>query len=302
MDTIELGEASSGAVVHLDKFAHEADGIIVLGRTTTHPENTEGIASGLLKMTTVGLGKQRGAQEAHRNGLWESVRAVPEVTLAKSKIIFGVTVVENALREAAMLEVVPGDYRAFRETDERLLDEAKKYAAKLPYSFLDLLIVDEMGKNISGTGMDLNVIGKWRMSGGEKKPDYRRIVPLSLTSESLGNAIGLGLADFTTRRLAEQVDQQATLINILTATEPGETNSIEGGIPPIFENDREAIEVPMYSALPSGDPKVIRIKSTGMLDEFWISSALIDQTEENPCLTIDGSFELLRFDAAGNLF
>jgi hypothetical protein len=165
METLDLGPAENGARAHLDRIAAGADGIIVLGRTKTHPERAEGVASGLLKMVTVGLGKQAGAQEAHSHGLWESVEAVPKRTLAHAKVLFGVAVVENAYRRPVVIEVVPPTYEAFRDADERLLKVAQRHFARVPFDDLDVLVVDEMGKTISGTGMDLNVIGTWRASG-----------------------------------------------------------------------------------------------------------------------------------------
>lgn len=225
METRSLGESKSGAVAHLDRIAAEADGTIVLGRVKTHPENAEGVASGLLKMTTVGLGKQIGAQEAHSHGLWKSVEAVPKITLAKSKILFGVAVVENAFRQPVEIEVVHGTYEAFLDADKRLLKAAAPHVAKLPFQQLDLLIVDELGKTISGTGMDLNVIGNWRLKGGAREPDFFRIVALSLTHGSLGNGLGIGLADFTTERFAREFDFNSTYVNLLTATEPDLMNT-----------------------------------------------------------------------------
>src|SRR5205085_1334098 len=179
METRDLGQSESGAAAHLDRFAAEADGIIVMGRTKTHPESTGELASGLLKMCTIGLGKQTGAQQAHSHGLWPSVRAVPRVQLARSKILCGVAVVENGFRQPCAIEVVPAVYDAFLEADMRLLDVAKQHLARVPFNELDLLIVEELGKTISGAGMDPNVIGRF--------PEFKRTVVLSLTEASLGN-------------------------------------------------------------------------------------------------------------------
>lgn len=301
MDTLDLGVSKSGARSHLDTVAAAADGIIVLGRTKTHPENAEGIASGLLKMVTVGLGKQIGAQEAHSHGLWESVVAVPEITLARSKTLFGLAVVENAFRQPLIIEAVPATHEAFAESDRRLLKAAKPHLAKLPFEELDLLIVDELGKNISGTGMDLNVIGKWRISGGEKKPNYRRIVVLSLTHESLGNGLGIGLADFTTQRFMGEYNHANTYVNLLTATEPDSQNPREGPPPLALASDREAIEVALYSALTKENPRVCRIKSTASLHEFWVSEALLPEVERNSNLKILDQPSPMVFDGNGNL-
>jgi hypothetical protein len=302
MDTLDLGESESGARAHLDTIAANADGIIVLGRTKTHPENAEGIASGLLKMVTVGLGKQAGAQEAHSHGLWESVVAVPEIILAKSKVVLGLVVVENAFRQPLVIEAVPASHAAFAESDRRLLKMAQPHVAKIPFEDLDLLIVDQLGKNISGTGMDLNVIGKWRISGGEKKPNYRRIVTLSLTRESLGNGLGVGLTDFTTSRFMLEYSPANTYVNLLTATEPDSQNPREGPPPLALESDREAIEVALYSALVKDSPRVCRIESTASLHEFRVSEALLPEVERNANLKVLDKPTPLHFDENGNLF
>jgi Domain of unknown function (DUF362) len=302
MDTIELGRAPNGATAHLDQIASEADAIIVLGRTKTHPESAEGLASGLLKMATVGLGKQRGAQEAHSHGLWESVREVPKLTLSRAKIIFGVAVLENAHRQPMILEVVAPNYEAFLASDKRLLEVSKAHLATIPFDQLDVLVVDEIGKNISGTGMDLNVIGTWRIKQGRPKiPDYDRIVALSLTAASLGNGLGIGLADFTTQRFMKTYDPRITYVNLLTATEPGST-AREGPLPLPLESDREAIEVGLYSSLAGDRPRLCRIQNTSLLEHLWISEALIDEARQNPRLTIESDPAVPEFDGAGNLF
>ncbi|HEX5883831.1 MAG TPA: DUF362 domain-containing protein [Pyrinomonadaceae bacterium] len=302
MNTQAVGTAATGAVAHLDEIAAQADGIIVLARIKTHPENASGVASGLLKMATVGLGKQRGAQEAHTNGLWESVKAVPKLTLAHAKILAGVAVVENGFQQPVHIEVVPPGYDQFEQTDRRLLDLAKPHVAKIPFSTIDLLVVDQLGKNISGTGMDLNVIGDWRLKGGVREPDYKRIVVLSLTPESLGNGLGIGLADFTTRRFLNDYDPHVTYVNLLTATEPGIINTREGPPPLALASDRDAIEVALFSSLAPEQPRVCRIRNTASLDELWLSAPLLKEAEQNSKLIVDGPLSPMEFDNAGNLF
>lgn len=301
METYALGRTKNGAEAHIDRIAADADGIIVLGRTIVHPESAEGIASGLLKMTTVGLGKQKGAQEAHSHGLWDSVRQIPSLTLAKSKVICGVSVVENAFREPAQIRVVDAKYEAFFDADKALLKEAKKLAAHLPFDSLDMLVVDRIGKDISGTGMDLNVIGKWRMEGGERRPNFHRIVALSLTKGSLGNALGIGLADFTTQRLAHEYDSYATYINLLTASEPGAMNTREGELPLALENDKGAMEVGLYSSLPSGPARICRIRSTAQLTDFWVSEPLLRDLHNRPGFSLLSDPQPMDFDENGNL-
>ena len=302
MQTHALGTCDTGAIAHLDSIAAAADGIIVLARTKTHPENTAGVASGLLKMVTVGLGKQAGAQEAHTHGLWQSVNAVPHLTMGHAKILCGVAVVENGFRQPVIVDVVPPSYEAFHDSDEKLLEASKPHVAKIPFQQLDLLIVDELGKNISGTGMDLNVIGNWRMTGGPHEPDYRRIVVLSLTSASLGNGLGIGLADFTTQRFLDEYDAGVTYVNLLTATEPDAMNTREGPLPLALRSDREAIEVGLFSSLASGRPRVCRIKSTAMLDELWVSEALLEEVNQNSKLRVSSAIAPLEFNEKENLF
>jgi hypothetical protein len=302
MHTRSLGTCETGAVAHLGEIASTADGIIVLARVKTHPENSAGVASGLLKMVTVGLGKQAGAQEAHSHGLWESVRSVSKLTMARSRILCGVSVVENAFRQPMEIEVVPPYYDAFLDSDERLLEVAKPHVARIPFQKLDLLITDELGKSISGTGMDLNVIGRWRLAGGPRDPDYRRIVALSLTHQSLGNGLGIGLADFTTRRFVEEFDEAVTYVNLLTAVEPGGMNTREGVLPLALPSDREAIEVALYSSLAGPHPRICRIRNTASLDQFWVSEALLEEVDQKDSLTVLAPPAPVNFDQSGNLF
>ena len=300
METVALGTATNGAVAHFDQQAFEADGVIVLGRVKTHPESAGELASGLLKMATIGLGKQRGAHEAHSHGLWDSVRAVPKLQLAAGKILCGVAVVENGCRQPVVVEVVPPVYDAFLEADQRLLHMAKGHLATLPFTDLDVLVVDELGKNISGAGMDPNIIGQWRIKGGPHVPDYRRIVVLSLTAPSLGNGIGIGLADFTTRRFAEAYDPAVSYVNILTASEPG-GNTREGPVPLALDSDREAIEIALFSSLAGSAPRLCRIRNTDALDEMWVSAALLDEVRQHPKLSLLAEAAPMKFDSAGNL-
>lgn len=210
-------------------------------------------------------GKQRGAQEAHRHGLWESVRPVPRLQLARAPVLFGISVVENGYRRPAAIEVVPASFDAFLEADLRLLKIAQGYLAQIPFDALDLLIVDELGKNISGAGMDPNVIGPARSVGTDQVP-FRRIVVLSLAEPALGNGLGIGMADFTTQRFADAYDPTVTYVNLLTATGPGGNN-----------------------------------RDTAEISELWVSEALLGEVKRNPALTLVEPPAPLRFDARGDL-
>jgi hypothetical protein len=204
-------------------------------------------------------------------------------------------------RQPVHIEAVPPTYDAFFDADRRLLKVAQPHVARLTFEQLDLLIVDALGKNISGTGMDLNVIGHFRATGkGPNKPDCRRIVPLSLTEPSLGNGLGIGLADFTTRRFMDAYDPGVTYVNLPTASEPG-GSAREGPLPLALPSDQEATEVALYSAIAGDRPRVCRIKNTAQLDEFWVSEALVDEVRRNDRLHIVDPPAPPAFDREGNL-
>jgi hypothetical protein len=149
--------------------------------------------------------------------------------------------------------------------------------------------------------MDLNVIGHWRINGGEHTPDFHRIVVLSLTEASLGNGLGIGLADFTTERFKNAFDPQVTYVNLLTAAEPG-SSTLEGRMPLALPSDREAIQLGLYTSLAGPSARLCRIKNTGDLTQMWVSEALLEEVKQNPHLTMDGPPAPPAFDAAGNLF
>jgi hypothetical protein len=209
-------------------------------------------------------------------------------------------VVENGYREPCAIEAVAPTYEAFLEADMRLLRLAKQHLAKIPFDKLDLLIVDELGKTISGAGMDPNVIGHWRNSDAPHTPNFKRIAVLSLTEASLGNGLGIGMADFTTRRFANSFDPVVSYINLLTASEPG-GNTREGLLPLALDSDREAMEVALFSALPGPQPWVCRIHNTARLDEIFVSEALLPEVERNSKLTVLDQPAPVSFDDSGNL-
>ncbi len=176
MDTVCLGQAENGVEVHFDRYAHEADATIVVGRCKTHPILHEGNGSGLLKMTTIGLGKQTGAQAAHSYGLAESVQQVPKVSLAQGNVILGINVVENGCGQPYHIEAVPT--WEFWESDRRCLGISRPFVTRVPFATLDVLVVSYIGKDISGAGMDPNVTGFWRADGeGEHVPNLNASSP-----------------------------------------------------------------------------------------------------------------------------
>jgi hypothetical protein len=305
MEVEQIGTLQNGNPVFVDRIANHADGIIVVGRIKPHTDFKGVIESGLMKMMVIGLGKQKGAEMIHRHRSEGYHKILPEAArliLKKTPILVGVAIVENALHEIAMVKALSPD--EIEHEEKKLLEQAKTLIARLPFAEIDVLIVEEIGKDISGTGMDTNVVGRFWLPGESEPltPVIKRIVVLDLTEHSHGNAVGLGLADVTTQRVISQIDYQATFCNVLTAghTETGRT--------PIFlPNDRAAIRMALQTSVPinSAAARVVRIKNTLQLNTFWVSESVTTEIEQNPdlCnrLLIQSDPRELQFDILGNL-
>jgi hypothetical protein len=297
METIVLGHTGAGVPVHLDASAARADGIVVLGRVKPHTGFHADIESGLCKMLAVGLGKAEGARAIHAGGLAETIPAAARLAIERAPVVGGVALVENAYDRPCRVAVV-GPER-FHETDRELLLEARRHFPRIPLERADLVIVDEMGKNISGTGMDPNVIGMWRRFGGERVPDFARVAVLGLSEGSHGNANGIGLADFTTRRLVEAVDWPETYLNALTALDPG-----IGKIPVTLATDRECVDTALdvlRRATGREDVSVVRVKSTLELAELRVSEGLVARLPNDGSVEVVGEAEEMAFDEGGRL-
>lgn len=302
MEVVEIGRSSFGFPVLVDKHAAEADGIIVVNRIKPHTEFEGPIESGLMKMMAIGMGKHKGCLEVHKQtvhyGYREVIPEIGRIILERLPILLGVGIVENIYDETAMVQAIPPSQ--FLVEEKRLLAEAKRLMARLPFDKMDVLIVDEMGKNISGTGMDTNVIGRI-MFIGEKEPErprITRIVVLNLTDESHGNAVGIGLADYTTQRLLEKMDPWATSINAITAMTPE-----KGRIPIVLKTDKEAMEAAL-NTIGAVDPEkagVVHIKNTLEIGELDISEAFMKDVEGREDLRLVKELGPLSFDGQGNL-
>jgi hypothetical protein len=301
MDVVQVGEAL-GLPVWLDRQAAEADWIGLVNRVKPHTDFKGSIESGLFKMMTIGLGKWKGAIQYHRanvnHGYEKVITAVGREMLARASIAFGLGIVENGYDETARIEAFPA--RTLEEGEWRLLKDAREWMARLPFGPIDVLIVEEMGKNISGAGMDSNVIGR-PTNPHEPFPADPRIlwiVVLDLTEESYGNATGIGNADFTTRRLTDKIDMKATLINCITACAPTGAK-----VPPAYDTDREAIETALscIGLTPPERARVVRIRNTLRLSEIQVSEAFGPEVTRRPDLTPLGESAPLAFDAAGRL-
>jgi hypothetical protein len=294
MDVVEVGRTAAGVPVYTDRHAWEADGVLVFGRVKAHTAFKAPIESGLCKMLAVGLGKQRGAETLHGAGLARAIPDVARVLLGTGKVVGGLAVVENAADDPYRIEAVPPE--AFHATDEALLRLSNSLLPRIPFDHLDVLVVDWIGKNLSGSGMDPNVIGMWRRLGGERRPDYRRIVVRDVTPESHGNAIGIGWADFTTRRLVDAIDYGAMYMNCLTANAPDVAR-----IPMTMATDREALEAAAKTSGAAGPLRIVRVHSTLRLEEMYVSQALLPEVEANPGLEVLAPPAPLLLDDAGHL-
>ena len=295
MEVEQIGRTPIGTPVYLDRNALRADGIVVINRIKPHTAFHGEIESGLCKMLAVGLGKHRGAQQMHAAGLGAAIVETARVILAKAPVLAGVAVLENALDETAEIHVVPPGQ--FEETDRALLTRAWKVLPRVPLDPLDVLVVDEMGKNISGTGMDVNVIGIGPRVGGKMEmghPVVSTLVVLGLTPETHGNANGVGLADITTRRLVGSIDYTSTYTNVLTTRLWS-----AGRLPVIMETDREAIETAV-GEVPPDQVRLVRIKNTLHLEELEISEALLPRAKEVG-LTVVAGPRSLEFDGTGRI-
>jgi len=292
METVVVGRQDDGTECYMDRHAWEGDAVVIVGRVKAHTAFRGDIESGLCKMLSIGLGKQRGAETNHARGLRDTIPEVASVLLASGKVVLGLALVENAYHKLHTIRAVgPDDFHA---ADRELLHLANSLLPRVPFDHLDLLIVDELGKNVSGSGMDYNVVGMWRRIGGEKRPDFNQIAVLRITPQSEGNGLGVGIAGFTTRRVFEELDLQKTYMNGLTS------GALEASkIPIVMASDREACEAALKAANPSGPPRVAWIKNTLELQELLVSEALLPEVSAQSTLVIDCEPADLACDDAG---
>ena len=297
METTVLGETASGIPVRFDRLASKADHIIAMNRVKPHTRFSGAIQSGLCKICLVGLGNAEGAQECHRAAVRRSfddlvAEALP-VVLEKAPLTLGVALVENGMgRLGSVRAALP---RRFIDADRDSLELAEKWQPWIPFDEIDILVVDRIGKDVSGTGMDTNVIGR---KEGTPHPRVTRIFVRGLTKASSGNATGIGFADAITSACAAAIDRAATTLNCFTALRP------EGArIPAVFESDREAIAalLPTTGRRSAADVRLVRIESTASLSRMTASAPLIDGPGAGKRFRqITGKAKLV-FDAMGNL-
>jgi hypothetical protein len=299
METVQIGKTSEGFPVFVDRNAWNSDGVLIINRVKTHTRYSGKIESGLLKMIAIGMGKHRGAEECHQLIVRRSFEAVippvASVVLASGKILAGLAIVENSRHEVAAIRAAkPENLRA---AEEEMLVLAKSLLPSIPFSHLHLLIVDEIGKDVSGTGMDAKVIGR-NPELPEDAPQIDLIYARDLTDETAGNGLGVGLADLIHERLYRKLDFQKMYVNARTSLNPWVVR-----VPMWFRSDREAIH---FALLASGSPasaeqRVLSIRNTLALDRILVSEALATEGGKLSGWQISREADELPFDSAGNL-
>lgn len=300
MEYVQIGTINNNIPVYFDRIASEADAIIVINRVKLHTNFKSDIESGILKMLTVGLGKQKGASTIHSHGIYGLKTLIPEMgklILEKMPIAFGVALVENAYDETAVIEVIHP--QNLIEKEKALLRKAKELMPSLPINDIDILIVEEMGKNISGTGMDPNIIGRIYVLGQEepKQPNIKYIGALNLTNESHGNACGIGYADLTTQKLVDNTNLNDTYMNLITAVFPSLAK-----IPITLATEQELINVALQfmDPLPREDIRIVKIRNTLSLQEVEVSEIVWGEINDNPNFEQLSDPTEIAFDEQGN--
>jgi len=301
MDVVEVGETSAGIPVYVDKHAYEADGIIVMGRVKPHTDFKSEIESGVLKMASIGMGKHKQALALHTygiHGIRDMMPEVGKVAMANSKTLYGIGIVENAHEETAIIQMM--DPAHIEEEEKILLKKAFELMPSLPMNELDLLIVDEIGKNYSGTGMDTNIIGRIRVLGVKEpeSPSIKYVLASNLSEASHGNALGIGLADLTTKRLFNKLDLKKMNENVVTSTFLDRAK-----IPIVLDNDREAIAAALRAnwGVEDEDARIARIPNTLHIGEMYVSQKVYEELKNHKNIEIIEELRELSFDSDGYL-
>ena len=303
LEVVDIGETADKIPVFLDKLASAADTVVLVNRIKKHTEFEHEFESGLLKMMAIGLGKQQGAATYHEammtHGYPKVILTVAHQVMQHVTILFGVGIVENGYGQTTAIGICKNE--KIEEMEKELFKSAKKYAPRLPFDEADILIIDEMGKDISGTGFDTKVVGRIGLPLLTKEPDspkVKRILVCDLTEGSEGNAVGVGIADIITQRLLDQIDMDALNINTITGVCPE-----MGKIPLTLKNDRKAIEIAIKSVglIPRDQLKIMRIKNTSLLSEVDVSEGYEEELFSRRDLNIINPKRPMAFNPSGNL-
>ncbi len=302
METVQLGTNSFGLPIHVDRNAYEADGIVLLNRIKPHTSFTGQYESGLLKMLRDRAGPSRqGAAQVHKLGLPGLRKLLPEVgafLLDQTRVVLGLAILENAREHTA--RVVGVEPEEILEVEPKLLDESRVLMARLPFDQIDVLIVGELGKNFSGTGMDPNVIGRQRV---ETMPDLprpvvTRLAVLDLSTETRGNALGLGLADLTTERVVKAIDPTPMRVNSMTSN-----FLTRARVPISLPTDRDVISACLETCwrIDSNEARVVFIPNTLELTTLWVTKPLEAEVRARTGLALETDFLTMPFDSAERL-
>ena len=301
MEVESMGE-KDGIPLFLDRFASEADGIVLINRIKPHTNFVGPTESGLMKMIAIGLGNQIGAEHYHRLSVarsqYEIISTAGRELLKRSRVLYGVGIVENQGHQTAIVKMTTADQIESVETE--LLKKARGCLATLPLDEIDLLIIDEMGKDISGECIDPNVVGRDVCAYGAERPWPRvtRIFVRDLTEASEGSAVGIGQADFTVQRLVDKIDFKATAVNCLTSCCPE-----AGKVPLTYDNDSEAVAAALVTIRPYelDDVRIVPIKNTSELMNLRVSQGCLCELKTNSNADISEDETELSFDESGNL-
>lgn len=286
METVALGETETGMPIFFSKPAYEADWVLPINRVKLHTDFSGPIESGLIKMMTIGFGKEKGCNSLHLQGTTNFARIIPEAgrkVLSCVDMRFGIAIVENAYDKTAVIEAVRGD--ALFEREPELLKIAKRFFPRIPFETVDVLVVENFGKDISGAGMDPNITGRSSVGPVENfnGPAIQRIVVCDLTEASHGNGVAVNVADFITRRFFDKLDLKAVYANGLACCNPSACQ-----IPVIMETEEEAIAMAVKTCrfIDHAHPRIVRLRSTLAMDEFEISEALVEEARSQPNIEI----------------
>ncbi len=303
LEVMPIGKTEDDLTVYLDKLASAADHIVLINRIKKHTEFEHEFESGLLKMMAIGLGKQEGAAAYHEAmlslGYPRVILTVARKIMQSTNVLFGVGIVENGYGQIAQIGIGRSD--DILEMEKSLFKKARQFAPALPFDEADILIVDEMGKDISGTGFDTKVVGRIGLplvAAEPTSPRIKRIMVCDLTEGSEGNAVGVGIVDIITQRLLDKIDMDALNINTITGVCPE-----MGKIPLTMKNDREAVEIAIkcVGLIPKDKLKIMRIKNTALLSEVVVSEAYQEELAKRSDLEVVMEKKAMEFDTAGNL-
>lgn len=301
MEVVQVGNREdNGRPVYIDKYASEADGIILCGRVKAHTAFRGPYESGILKMAVIGMGKQRGAEQCHQDGFRDMAYDLPQIAKVifdNTNILGAVALGENAFDQTCIIEGLLKEEVFDREPD--ILARTKERLGKIYFDDIDVLVVDRIGKDISGDGMDPNITGRFAVSHVPTSKNVQHIAVLDLTEETHGNCNGLGLADVTTSRLVNKIDVDATFPNVVTSTV-----LCTPRIPLFARSDEDCIKIALRTCnfIDRENPRVVHIQDTMRLEEIYISEAMLEEAKNNPNVEILSEPEAWPFDENGNLW